>query len=696
MDEVTQGEDGGIGGVVQKTLQRGKPEPVESRAALVTKWTKAVEEARKHWKTDFDRMRKNMDFVSGKQWPGQGDDDERYVANFVQRIIKQEVSSLYAKNPKVIARRRNRMNFQVWDGKPDSLQMAMMAMQQAQMTGIPPAPEVMLLLQDVQQNAERLKMIDKVGETLVTLIEYFMAEQVPDFKTQMKHMIRRARTTGVGYIELGFQRIMDLSDDQSTKISDMTERLAKIGQLQADLQDGETDPNAAEAEELRLAIQAMQNEPEMIVREGLVWQFPHSTRIIPAPEAEKLVGWIGAPWIAKEVILSPDAIKQVYGIDVGKNYSSYKQQAGQPWGGTRARYKADGKGLACVWHIWDRATGLEYVVCDGYPDFLREPAAPEVVVEQFFPVWAITFNDVENEGELFPKSDVELLKHIQKEYNRAKEALRQHRIANRPLYVAPQGALDEEEQKSLAGHGAHDVIILNALRDGMKSSDILSPVQKIGVDPNLYETEGLFNDAVRVVGVQQSMIGGTAGGTATESSIAAQSLQGAVGLDSDDLDDMLSAVMRSAGQVLLMNMSAETVMQIAGPGAVWPELSRMEIMQEISLEIKAGSAGRPNQAQDAATFERMYPLLVQIPGISPRWLAERAIKIADDDTDLEDAWLEGIPSIMAQNRMAQVPTGDPATEPGNQGAEGGDKTRAQEPGGTAQPSFNQGAQPNQM
>jgi hypothetical protein len=712
MDEMMQAAPAAqtMGDAVKSAMVRDPGTVPESRKALVDEWAKRIKEAKKHWEPDFKRMRTNMDFNSGKQWPGQGTDDDRYVANFTQRIIKQEVASLYAKNPKVVAKRRKRMNYRLWDGKPESLQAAMQAMQPPQVvdpvTGqaMPapgsemwqPDPNAIALLQDIQQNAERLRLIDKVGETLVALLEYYMSEQVPGFKTQMKQMIRRTRTTGVGYIELGFQRMMDLSDDQSTRISDMTERLAVIGRLQSDIQDDKTDPNSAEAEELRLAIQAIQAEPESIVREGLIWQFPQSTRIIPSPESTKLVGWVGTPWIAKEVILSPDRIKEVYGIDLGQNYSSYKQEAGKPWGGTRARYKERGKGLACVWHIFDRDVGLEYVVCDGYPDFLKEPGSPDIQVEQFFPIWPIVFNEVENEEELFPKSDVDLLKHVQMEYNRCKEALRQHRIANRPLYLAGEGQFDEGEQKSLAEHSAHDVIIVKAMRDGVKPQDLIAPVQKVGLDPNLYETEGLFNDATRIVGVQQAMIGGTANGTATESSIAAQSQQGSIGLDSDDMDDVLSDVMRAAGQILLMNLSSETAMKIAGPGAMWPELSRLDMLEEISLEIKSGSSGRPNQAQDAATFERMYPLLVQLPGISPAWLAERAIKIADDDTDLADAYLEGMPSIMAQNRMAQAATGNPATEPTNQGAEGANKQRPQEAGGTAKPAFNMGPQPNQI
>ena len=671
--------------------------PPEGRTALVKQKIDQVKRAKAHWERDFKRMRANMDMASGKQWPGQSETDDRYRVNILQRIVKNSVASLYAKNPKVIAKRRRMLDFQVWDGKPESAQQAFMQFQAAAQAGAMPDRGSVAILQDMQNGIERRKMLDKLCATLEIMAQYYMAEQEPDFKTQMKQMIRRARITGVGYVEVGFQRQMDLSPDQEARINDMAERLATIGRLSADLQDNQIDPNSAEAEQLRLAIAGIQSEPEMIVREGLVFTFPQSTRIIPSPETQKLVGWLGADWIAKEIILTPERVKEVYNVDLGKSYTGYKAESGKPLSGsTKIARGSPENSLACLWEIYEKSTGLRYVVADGYPDFLVEPAPPPVMVEQFFPWFAITFNETEDESRLYPDSDVENLKSIQLEYNRAKEALRQHRIANRPLYLIEAGALDEGEQKSLAEHAPHDVIALKRMRDGAKPEDILAPVKKVGVDPNLYETESLFNDMLRVTGIQEAALGGMSSGTATEASIAQGSMAGSIGLDSDDLDEMLSRVMRAAGQIMLSHLSEETVKRIAGPGAVWPTYSRLDLMEEVSLEIKAGSSGRPNKAQDAATFERMYPLFLQVPGVNPRWLLERALRIADDDTDLEDAFIDGLPSITAMNSAKQISTGDPEDDPNSQGDEGGDKERAPTPGGTAKPGFNQGAQPNQV
>ena len=50
----------------------------------------------------------------------------------------------------------------------------------------------------------------------------------------------------------------------------------------------------------------------------------------------------------------------------------------------------------------------------------------------------------------------------------------------------------------------------------------------------------------------------------------------------------------------MREMSLPSVQKIVGIGAVWPELSREEIANEVLLEIEAGSMGRPNQAQEIA------------------------------------------------------------------------------------------------
>jgi hypothetical protein len=114
-------------------------------------------------------------------------------------------------------------------------------------------------------------------------------------------------------------------------------------------------------------------------------------------------------------------------------------------------------------------------------------------------------------------------------------------------------------------------------------------------------------------------------------------------------------------------------------------MSRQDIAQEVLLEIEAGSMGRPNAAAEIATAQRIYPLLIQLPGIDPEFLARDLLRRMDDKLDLTLAFKSQLPSIVALNGMVkgQLPgTGAPAGAP--QGPQGADNTAGppeQPPGG---------------
>ena len=322
--------------------------------------------------------------------------------------------------------------------------------------------------------------------------------------------------------------------------------------------------------------------------------------------------------------------------------------------------KAHKEGLVLVYEYYDRKSGLQYCLADGYDDFLREPMAPDVKVEAFFPIFPLVFNEVEHKDVLYPPSDIKLLMPMQNEYNRARQGLREHRRANRPKYAAPAGMLEEEDKAKLATHPANAVIELQALASGQKVNDVIQPVAQIGIDPNLYEVRTIFDDVQLVVGAQEANFGGLSKATATETSIAESSRMSSLGANVDDLDSFMSEIARSAGQVMLHEMSVDEVKKIVGPGAAWPDMTREEIMEEVFLEIEAGSTGKPNRAAELQNIERIMPFLLQIPGIDPSWLAKELLKRLDDKLDITQAIVEKIPSIVSMNQTQGEGTGDPA------------------------------------
>ncbi len=670
---------------------------------LIKQFEREIDATKRRDQSAFKRMKEDMDFAfkygSGAQWPGQTEHDSRYSANIVQRHIQTRVAALYAKNPTVVAKRRQRREHIVWDGDIESLVAAHARVQEAAVAQEDPHELVdqIEIIQDFNQGFEAKKQSKAIGETLEILFSYQMDEQQPNFKRAMKQFVRRTQTCGLAWLRLGYQRQMGRRRADQSYIDDCTAQLQRVERLQSELLDKEGEDAKdleTKASELRNTLENLQSKPETILREGLTFNFPKTPRILVDKRCTDLLTLTGAGWIAEEIPYTPEQVLEVYGVNVRESYSPSDDPSSENDGEVKSDETKTEK-ECLVYHYYHKANSLEYIFCKGFKKFLKKPEAPVVKVERFFPFYPLAFNAVEHDEERYPPSDVRLLRPIQIEYNRLKEALRQHRIASRPVYVTPAGAFEESDikdsnQPSLSNYEDHEVIVLNGLKEGQSIDTLLQPVQKVNIDPNLYETAGTIADMERVVGTQEANLGGTSGATATESSIAESGRLSSLASNVDDLDDLLAAVARDGGAVLLSEMDAVTVAEIVGPGAVWPELSREQIVKEVYLKIEAGSSGRPNRAQEIANFERAAPFLVQIPGITPDWIGRTAVRIIDDKIDLAEAISEGLPSIVAMNQAAQPSTGDNQTDPAQQGSEGSqNQPEAAETRPGAQPAFPQ-------
>ena len=682
-----------------------KPDVDPKRAKLVGEWCKRAKAAREHWAPVFKRMREC------EQIAAEGADEpwlkaDNYVVPIISRHINQAVAQLFAKNPRAIATRKKKLSYTIWDGRMDSLQAAMAtAMPQPSvdpLTGAPrmpppPDPNSIALLQEVAAVRANDDMIDRMGKTTELLWDYFTAEQAAGFKKQMKALVRRTKVTGVGWCKLLYQRELEQRPEIGAQIDDTTSQISRLELLsdQAPLED----EDSARLEELRLLLQQLQDQQDIVVREGPVFDWPRSHEMYPDKKCRHLKTLFGARRLYHEFTMTPDEVKSVYGVDIGECYTEFKAEDDGSRGDPTKNMEpanageAPEKGLARVYEIQDKVNGQFLTVCEGYPDFLKEPAAPDVKVERFFTGFALVFNETENAKNIYPPSDVWLMRHLQREYNRAREALREHRIAAAPQYIAAQGQLDEKGRSALSNGTPHAVLEVK-VKPGDDPSKLVKRIEKAGIDPNMYEVEQVFADMTRVAGAQEANLGGTGDGTATESSIAEQSRTVSLAENVDDLDEFLSDVAHATGQLMLLEIGKETVLQIVGPGAVWPDIpsSRQEIANDLLLDIKAGSSGRPNAAAELAKMERAMPYLIQMPGVNPATVAKRYCDLLD--LDAEEFLVDGLPSITAVNAMmtkqagVQPGTGDPATDPNAQGDAGGEnapQAAQNEPG--PQPAF---------
>jgi hypothetical protein len=403
---------------------------------------------------------------------------------------------------------------------------------------------------------------------------------------------------------------------------------------------------------------------EVHTDERLVFDFLPSTSVIPDILCRNLKGFVGARWLAIKRILPLEDVAAFFEKpDLKSNEVKLYENGGEVQERTSKESPEEiTSPQVCTYEVLDKQTKSSFFVCEGYKDYLQEPQPLEPEVGGFWPVMALTFNDVETEpgrkASIFPPSDVQLMKHAQKEWNRTREELRAHRKANAPMYITSKGWLTEEDKKALQGAQPNSVIELQGLPPNGDVSKSLAAVVHAPIEESLYGTDPYAQDILMSIGAQEANIGpANPDTTATGQTIAEQSRAVGLGSNVDDLDDFLSCLAKAAGDIALQSFSIEHVKRVVGQGAVWPDTAelRKDFLNEIFLKIVAASSGRPNKALEIANWERVAQILAQA-GANPHFMVRETLKRVDDRIEPSDAFPLQLPQAAPmQAPMSGVP-----------------------------------------
>lgn len=115
--------------------------PPQAEQDLVKEILGKIKDWKRHHKQAFKKMKEDVRFASNKhgaQWNGTKNAPmkELYVAQITFRHIQSRTGVLYAKNPRVKAQRRKRLDHKIWDGTQQQLDHAKQAIDAA--NGVPP------------------------------------------------------------------------------------------------------------------------------------------------------------------------------------------------------------------------------------------------------------------------------------------------------------------------------------------------------------------------------------------------------------------------------------------------------------------------------------------------------------------------------------------------------------------------------
>lgn len=301
----------------------------------------------------------------------------------------------------------------------------------------------------------------------------------------------------------------------------------------------------------------------------------------------------------------------------------------------------------------------------------QEPQPLTPNLKRFWPIFSLTFNDIETEEgmvvHVYPPSDVELIKHPQKELNRQREELKKQRIANRPWYGASEGLLTDTDKDAIGNHQSNQLVLFKGIPPGTPINQVVQRFESASIDPALYESDTVLKDSKLVIGsdTPQASLSHVA---ATPAVIAEQARSGGVNSNVDDLDDLLREMAFAGGEITLQEFSLATVKRIVGVGAAWPEQNRQDFLNEIYLDVVAASSGRPNKAVDVANAQQVGPLMAQA-GANPWALIKYYCKVLDSNLDpLEFAPVTTPMPPQGQQQVANAPAGAANKPPGMVGS----------------------------
>lgn len=545
-----------------KDKDPGDPQQQKERAAeraLCSAWLDRLDKAQKseRYERQHRRIKEWREHVTGEAYK-----EHKVRVNLLMSTLNTVIPHIYARNPDV---------------------------------SVMPAPSV---------DDDRHEAVRGFARTLEIVLSRELRQA--GLKRMAKRQVRQAMMTATGWLKLGFQRITeaDQNPEIMRRIEDLRDNEQRLRSLlEQDTEGMGQDEIDRRQAEIEASIQALTEQAEAVVAQGITLDKVSSTDIVIDPSIRELADYRWAGWIAQGVWYTADQLREEYGLDDDtiKRATCYKTQSD-----SEDAPNSEAGDWYRVWEIWIKRDGVVYTALDGYHYWIKEPFTPTPSIERFYPFFLLAWNWVDDE--YWPQSDIEMWRGLQDEYNRTRSAYAEHRRRTIPARVGRADQVLPEEARLIANPETNEVVLL-------KQANV-PPEQAVGVlryppvDMGLYDTSVIRADLDSVSGVQDAARGAVfAAKTATEAEIQQSGLVTRLSDKQDEIEDMITELAQAAAEMLLQMYSRQDAQRIAGQGAVWPEWSRAEIFDDVTINIRAGTTGKPNKRREQEMWAQLLPVI---------------------------------------------------------------------------------------
>lgn len=457
---------------------------------------------------------------------------------------------------------------------------------------------------------DRLPLVTKFCETAEAVLTQLVVEDCK-LKKRSKRLITSCFTTAVGWWKQSWQEKLGQDPQIQNRLDDTQDNINRLEMQRAQLED----PQACSDMDLQLAkmretLAGLQTPAEIVVSRGLTLDFVASEDVIILDSSvQEIAEYERGSAIAHRIWMTRAKYRETFKHNPEKA-KTYIQDGPD---GNQSNAPAPGTGtkdsdLLCVFEIWDKDQNRVHTICMGVEGFCRPSFSPDWTPRRWYPFYLLMWNEID--GFMYPVSDVELIKPLVDEYNEARNDLVKDRRDTRPVTVVRKGgSLTDKDVENFRNRDGNDIIAVEGTGQAPLSNDIQA-VQFGSIDPRNYDTAPSRADIEQIVGGGDASRGSVLQAkTATEAEILSQGLRGRSAERTDGIEDLLSELGTGSLQICLRKLTAQEVQRIAGPEAQWPQLDIEDIFDMVTVQVRAGSTGRPDRLQEQDRWTKLQPVI---------------------------------------------------------------------------------------
>jgi hypothetical protein len=591
-----------------------------------------------------------------------------------------------------------------------------------------------LYARDPDVSVKKAKRVDNRGskeaDTFAQTIELVVSRlwKKGALKKQAKKAVRSGLSVGVGWLKVILICDKPENPKMQGEMNDLRDNLAALADVERQLgqmenaDTTEVESQMAKQEEL---IASLELKIEATIRKYLAIDFVPAQDMSTSLDVAAIEDYLDADWNANAIYIPKSQAQEKFPRlteEEVKGATTYFQRTDRDqkpltdnggFVGLEGSSAADAKdaeyyttngpatqgitssdtGMPFVKIVekWDKRTNHIHTHMEGVDRWAVEPFQPPYASSRFYPYFRIAFFEVD--GARHAQSLSGRLAKLQDEYARSRSNFRLTRERSIPGVFVNAASIDPKDVKKIVEGTIQEITAINPINPQQPMRDMFTEKPIGSYDPRIYDNTPILADMEKVSGVQEALqSSATPDKTATQANIEQSGFASRTTADRDILEDVLTDLANYTAEVALGGLSVQDAQRIAGPAAFWPAGMAVEdIVTMVEVEIKAGTTGKPNEAENQQAWGVILPVLkeaiIQIHGFiaagqiplakAMSELVRRTMTVMGDDTDPE-LFIPEIPEEIIPGEVvpgmpvsgAPLPVADPSLPPTAGGGEG--------------------------